>query len=92
MIIRVKARDLLNSLFNAVGHFEEFKIMGGTARGLGALMKVRSAYEGRVPIEVAPMEGAPSKEELYQMVGDPKYKTDAAFRQKVERMFQQHLS
>jgi len=26
------------------------------------------------------------------MVNDPKYKTDAAYRQKVERMFQQHIS
>lgn len=72
--------------------FEEFKIMGGTARGLTALMKVRSAYEGRVPVDVAPLEGAPSKEELYAMVADPKYKTDAGFRQKVERLFAQHLS
>jgi hypothetical protein len=86
------ARGLVNKGVWSKDDFEEFKIMGGTARGLGALMKVRSAYEGRVPIEVAPMEGAPSKEELYQMVGDPKYKTDAAYRQKVERMFQQHLS
>jgi hypothetical protein len=51
-------------------------------------MKLRESYEGRIPIEVAPMEGAPSKEELYQMVGDPRYKTDAAYRQKVERLFQ----
>ena len=71
--------------------FEEFKIMGGTARGLTALMKVRSAYEGRVPVDVAPLEGAPSKEELYAMVADPKYKTDAAYRQKVEKLFAQHV-
>ena len=71
--------------------FEEFKIMGGTARGLTALMKVRSAYEGRVPVDVAPLEGAPSKEELYAMVADPKYKTDAAYRQKVEKLFSQHV-
>ena len=86
------ARGLVNKGVWSKDDFEEFKIMGGTARGLGALMKVRSAYEGRVPIEVSPMEGAPSKEELYQMVNDPKYKTDAAYRQKVERMFQQHIS
>lgn len=66
--------------------------MGGTARGLQALLKVREAYEGRVPIESQPLDGAPSKEELYQMVNDPKYKTDAAYRQKVERLFQQHLN
>lgn len=69
--------------------FEEFKIMGGTARGINALLKVREAYEGRVPIESQPLEGAPSKEELYAMVADPKYKTDAAYRQKVARLFEQ---
>lgn len=83
------ARGLVNKGIWGKDDFEEFKIMGGTASGLRALMKVREAYEGRVPIESMPVEGAPSKEELYAMVGDPKYKTDAAYRQKVERMFQQ---
>ena len=69
--------------------FEEFKIMGGTARGITALMKVRGSYEGRVPIESVQLEGTPSKEELYAMVGDPKYHKDPAYRQKVERMFDQ---
>ncbi len=36
------------------------------------------------------LEGAPSQEELYAMVGDPRYKTDAAYRQRVERMFGQY--
>lgn len=84
------ARGLVNKGVWGKDDFEEFKIMGGTAAGLRALMKVREAYEGRVPIESMPVEGAPSKEELYQMVADPKYKTDAAYRQKVERMFQQY--
>jgi len=84
------ARGLVSKGVWGQEDFEEFKVMGGTAKGLRALMKIREAYEGRVPIESAPMEGAPSKEELYQMVGDPKYKTDAAFRQKVERLFQQY--
>lgn len=82
------ARGLVSKGVWGKEDFEEFKVMGGTAKGLRALMKVREAYEGRVPIESAPMEGAPSKEELYQMVGDPKYKTDPAYRQKVERLFQ----
>jgi hypothetical protein len=69
--------------------FEEFKIAGGTAAGLNMLMKWRSAYEGRVPIETAPVEGMPTKDELYAMVADPKYQTDAAYRQKVERLFNQ---
>lgn len=72
--------------------FDEFKIMGGTARGLNALMKIREAYEGRVPIESAPIDGAPSKEELYAMVADPKYKSDPAYRQKVERMFRTYVT
>jgi hypothetical protein len=72
--------------------FEEFKIMGGTARGLAALEKVRSSYEGRIPIESAPADGAPSKDELYQMVGDEKYQTDPVYRAKVERAFAQNFS
>jgi hypothetical protein len=81
------ARGLVNKGVWGKDDFEEFRIMGGTANGLKALMKVREAYEGRVPIESVPIEGAPSKEELYQMVADPKYQTDAAYRQRVEKMF-----
>ncbi len=65
--------------------------MGGTARGLQALVKIREAYEGRVPIESAPVDGAPSKDELYAMVNDPKYRSDPAYRQNVERLFAQVL-
>lgn len=68
--------------------FEEFKVMGGTAKGIAALEKLRGAFEGKIPVESAPVEGAPSKEELYAMVADPKYKSDPAYRSKVERMFQ----
>mgnify|MGYP003650728267 CR=1 FL=1 len=71
--------------------FEEFKIMGGTAKGLSALEKIRSSYEGRIPVESVPVEGAPSKEELYQMVGDPRYQTDPAYRAKVEKAFAQNF-
>jgi hypothetical protein len=83
------ARGLVNKGVWSKDDFEEFKIMGGTARGLQALVKIRTAYEGRVPIESAPLEGAPSKEEMYAMVADPRYKTDSAYRQKVEKMFDQ---
>ncbi len=85
------ARGLVNKGVLSKDDFEEFKIMGGTARGINVLLKIREAYEGRVPIEAAQMDGAPSKEELYQMVADPKYKTDPAYRQKVERMFQANI-
>ena len=69
--------------------FEEFKIMGGTARGIAALEKLRASYEGRIPTEVTPVDGTPSKDELQQLVADPKYKTDPSYRAKVERAFQQ---
>jgi len=69
--------------------FEEFKIMGGTANGIKALMKLRETYEGRIPTNSAPIDGAPSKTELNSMVADPKYQTDPAYRQKVERLFNQ---
>ena len=69
--------------------FEEFKIWGGTAAGIKALQKLRSSYEGRVPVETAPSQDMPSKDELYEMVGKPEYKTDPAYRRKVEKMFEQ---
>jgi hypothetical protein len=72
------------------GDFEEFKIMGGTAQGLKALQKVRSYYGDRpIPVDMTPVDGAPSKEELNAMVGKPEYQTDPAFRAKVEKMFEQ---
>jgi hypothetical protein len=83
------ARGLVNKGVWSKDDFEEFKIMGGTARGISALMKVREAYEGRVPTNTMMDDGAPSKDELYQMVADPKYKSDPAFRNKVEKLFQQ---
>jgi hypothetical protein len=82
------ASGLVNKGIWGKDDFEEFKVMGGTAKGIAALEKLRSSYEGRVPTDSAPVSGAPSKDELYAMVGDPKYKTDPAYRSKVERMFQ----
>lgn len=86
------ARGLVNKGYWDGNDFEEFKVMGGTARGLRALMKIRENYEGRIPIETQPVDGAPTDEELRSMVGninDPNnpYVKDAAYRQKVERMF-----
>lgn len=83
------ARGLVNKGVWSKDDFEEFKIMGGTARGLTALMKVREAFEGRIPVESSPIEGMPTDAELQSMVGDPKYQTDPAYRQKVERLFNQ---
>lgn len=75
------------------GHddFEEFKIMGGTAKGMRTLMKLRESYEGRLPIESEPLDGAPSMEELYQMVGKPEYNTDPVYQKKVASLFFKHV-
>ena len=72
--------------------FEEFKVMGGTAKGISALEKLRSSYEGALPIDTTPVDGAPSKEELYAMVGDAKYQTDPVYRAKVEKAFAQNFT
>jgi hypothetical protein len=82
------ARGLVRKGVWGKDDFEEFKVFGGTAKGILALSKLREAYEGtRIPKESVPVEGAPSKEELYAMVGDPKYQSDAAYRAKVEKLF-----
>jgi hypothetical protein len=74
--------------------FDEFKIMGGTARGLNALMKVREFYGDmrRIPTDVASTSDRPSKDELQSMIGDPRYKSDPAFRRKVEKAFEEMYS
>ena len=69
--------------------YEEFKIWGGTAAGIKALQKLRATYEGRVPVETVKPEGTPSKDELFDMVGKPEYKTDPVYRKKVEKLFEQ---
>jgi len=86
------ASGLVNKGVWSQDDFEEFKVMGGTARGIAALEKLRASYEGRVPVESTPVEGAPSKEELYAMVADERYQTDPSFRKKVERAFAQNFS
>ncbi len=84
------AQSLVNKGVWGQDDFEEFKIMGGTAQGLRALQKVRSYYGDRpIPVDVGPVEGAPSKEELMAMVGKPEYKSDPAYRAKVEKAFEQ---
>lgn len=86
------ARGLVNKGIWNADDFEEFKVMGGTAKGLRALMKVRESYEGRIPVESTPVEGAPTDLELQAMVGDPKYQSDPSYRAKVERLFNQRYS
>jgi hypothetical protein len=82
------ARGLVNKGIWSSEDFDEFKVMGGTAKGLKALMKLRETYEGsKIPVESVPIEGMPTDQELQQMVGDARYQTDAAYRQKVEKLF-----
>jgi hypothetical protein len=68
--------------------FDEFKVFAATASGINALNKVRRYYgEQQIPTATVEMDGMPSSDELYDMVADPKYKTDPAFRRKVEEQF-----
>lgn len=74
--------------------FEEFKVMGGSARGINALMKVREFYGDmqRIPVDAAQVGDQPSRDELNQMVADPRYQKDPAFRSKVEKLFERMYS
>lgn len=69
-------------------HFEEFKVWGGTATGIKALSKLREYYgEKTVPLNVTPDSGdIPTDDDLQSMIADPRYETDAAYRQKVYNM------
>ena len=84
------AQGLVNKGVWGADDFEEFRIMAGTAQGMRALQKVRSYYGDKaIPVDVGPVDGAPSKEELLAMVGKPEYQTDPGYRAKVEKAFEQ---
>lgn len=84
------ARGMVQKGIWSADDFEEYKVWGGTAQGMKALMKLRETYEGRVPVDTIKNTGetAISDEDLTAMVADPKYKTDPAFRSKVEKLFE----
>jgi hypothetical protein len=84
------ARGFVRSGVWTAEDFEEFKIWGGTAAGLRALMRMRETYEGRIPLkETLPVgEESMSDEELRAQVGKEEYWKDPAFREKVTQMFQ----
>jgi hypothetical protein len=89
------ARGMVQKGIWSADDFEEYKVWGGTAQGMKALMKLRETYEGRVPVDTIKNtggEGSVSKEDLEQMVADPKYKSDPAYRAKVERLFEKMYS
>jgi hypothetical protein len=81
-----------NGLFNK-GVFNEeeleaFKQSAGTAAGVRAMQKLRRFYgEAKIPVAQPSDEGVPTVEELYAMVGKPEYKSDPAFRSKVQKWF-----
>ena len=69
--------------------FEEGKIFTATADGINAINKIRRYYgEQTIPTAPTDVDGQPSKEELFALVADPKYKTDPGFRAKVEKQFE----
>lgn len=79
------ARGLVKKDILSKEDFEEFKIMGGTARGINVLMKIRSAYEGRVPIDPAPLDEGMNRNKLEEYIRDPRWTSDPAWRQSRER-------
>jgi hypothetical protein len=66
---------------------EEISVFAATADGISTLTKIRRYYEGpTIPTAPTNVEGLPSEQEFYEMVKDPKYKTDPAYRRQVEAM------
>lgn len=67
---------------------EELEILGATANGLRVLNKLRGMTgEQAIPVSPMQVEGITSKQDLYDMVQDPRYKTDPKFRREVEKKF-----
>lgn len=85
------AQDMMARGLIGQQEYEEFEAMGATGYGVRFLAKVRQEATGErpIPLEAAPVEGnLPSKEELHQMMGDPKYSNDAKFRADVDGKFE----
>jgi hypothetical protein len=83
-------RNLVRKGVWSAEDYDEFRVFAGTAAGLRAAMKLREAYEGRIPdLRDTPSGGQMTEQELQGMVGDPRYLSDPAYRQKVERAFEQ---
>jgi hypothetical protein len=83
-------RGMVNKGIWSADEFTEFTRWGDTAKGIRALQKLRSTYEGRVPTETLQNDagGSLSKEELDAMVANPEYKTNPTYRLKVEKLFE----
>jgi len=83
------ARGMVSKQILSKEDFEEFKIMGGTARGLNVLMKIRTAYEGRIPVDPAPLAEGVNQSKLEEWVKDPRWNNDPGWRQAREREWYQ---
>lgn len=71
----------------------ELKVMAGTATGVKVLQKLRGFYgDAPIPVNVGAVDGEEySKSDLQALVGKPEYKTDPAYRKKVEKLFEKHF-
>lgn len=69
--------------------FGFFKDFGSTAEGIRFLNRLRQNYgEKSIPVSSTPdMDSLPTERELQEMVADPRYQTDTAYRNKVAQDF-----
>lgn len=84
------AQNLIRKGVLSETDLEEYKVMCGTAEGLRVMRKIRGFLGDKpIPVNIEPVSGLPSKEELMAMVGSPQYQTDPAYRMKIEKLFEQ---
>lgn len=83
-------RSLVSQGVLSKDDMDEFRIMGGTAKGLKILSRLRDlSGEKPIPIEMDPGgDSLPSRQDLRAMQADPRYETDVAYRQKVDREYE----
>ena len=79
------ARGMVNKGVLSKDDFDEFKIMGGTARGISVLMKIRDQNEHRVPTHTVQLEGRMTQDDLISKMKDPRWKTDPSYRVPIEK-------
>tara|TARA_Y100001938_G_scaffold49331_1_gene68713 strand:- start:8068 stop:8856 length:789 start_codon:yes stop_codon:yes gene_type:complete len=71
--------------------YDELEVLGGTANGQRLIQKFRQ-LQGEQEIPVVSIPGnSLDKEELSAMVADPRYQTDANYRRKVEKAFEEAI-
>jgi hypothetical protein len=70
---------------------ETFSNIGVTAENVRVLDKLRVAagYISDIPVDVQPVSGLPSKEEIDKIVADPNYWSDPVLQKKVSNYFAQ---